>query len=241
MFHSELVNVTPPNPDKSMKTFLLIIVFICTASNAFGADDWTYELSAEAKRIYKKKIIQYPCKNIPALLRQSMSPDFKQTTRGYILVPVQNDITNELYLTIRDAGLFRTKSCDAFIRRNVDTLNELPGVKDAIAFYYYRLGDRQQLNILATDFDKEARATGDYWTVVLFGFLDDWAISGVRLVQHAAYADAAGAESLCSAIMWRRYLYGEKNFKDNWYTVGEKEKVDKRRLDYYYETCNVEP
>jgi len=222
-----------------MKTFLLIIVFICTASNVFAADDWAYELSAEAKQIYKKKIIQYPCKNIPALLRQSMSPDFKQTTRGYILVPVQNEITEELYLTIRDAGLFRTKSCGSFIRRNVDALNELPGVKDAIAFYYYRLGDKQQLKILATDFDN--KATGDDSTVELFGFLDDWDVSGVRLVRHAAHADAVGAELLCSAIMWRRYLYGEKTFKDNWYKIGEKEKVDKRRLDNIYETCNVEP
>jgi hypothetical protein len=222
-----------------MNTFILIIVFICTASNIFAADDWTYELSAEAKQIYKKKIIQYPCKNIPALLSQSMSPDFKQTTRGYVLVPVQNDMTDELYFTIRDAGLFRAKSCDAFIRRNMDALNELPGVKDAIAFYYYRLGDKQQLNILATDFDN--KATGDDSTVELFGFLDDWDVSGVRLVRHAAHADFAGAELLCSAIIWRRYLYGEKTFKDNWYKVGKKEMVDKRRLDYFYETCNVEP
>ena len=204
-----------------MRIILIVILFLLSNNNLFAAEDRAYELSAEAKQIYKKKIIQYPCKNIPALLRQSMSPDFKQTTRGYVLVPVQNDITDELYFTIRDAGLFRTKSCDAFIRRNMDALNELPGVKDAIAFYYYRLGDKQQLNILATNFDK--MITGDDSTVELFGFLDDWDVSGVRLVRHAAHADFAGAELLCSAIMWRRYLYGEKNFKDIWYKVGEKE------------------
>jgi len=222
-----------------MPIILVILLLIYTISPAIATEDWAYELSAEAKQIYKKKIVQYPCKNIPTLLSQSVSSDFKQTPTGFILTSVQNEKTDEIYRAIRDAGLFRTKTCDSVIKRNIERLDELPGVKDAIAFYYYRLGDKNKLNILATDFDN--KASGDHWTVELFGFLDDWEISGVRLVRLAAHSDGAGSELLCSALMWRRYLYGEKNFKDNWYRVGKKEKVDKRRLDNFYETCRVEP
>jgi hypothetical protein len=221
-----------------MKTIASIILCLCFAGNAVAAEDWAYELSAEAKQIYRKKIVQYPCKKIPTLLDQSMSPEFKQTQTGLTLVPVQNEKTDEIYFTIRDAGLFRTKSCESYIKQHISRLNELPGVKAAIAFYFYRMGDKQQLNNLIADFDK---ASSDDFAVELFGFLDDWNVSGVRLVRLAAHADASGAELLCSSIMWRRYLYGEKIFKDNWYSVGKNEKVDKRRLDHFFETCRVEP
>jgi hypothetical protein len=68
----------------------------------------------------------------------------------------------------------RTKSCDATIQRHVDTLNQMPGVKNVVAFYYYRLGDKQQLKITATDFDKETKTTGNHWTLKLFGILDNY-------------------------------------------------------------------
>ena len=118
-------------------------------------------------------------------------------------------------------------------------MNELMrlGLKGAVSFYLVRLGDRQQVNVLAEIFDKEAGFVGDHWVVELFGFLDDWDVSGKRLVRHSGYADGAAAESLCSAIMWRRYLYGKKIFKENWYKVGKKEKIEKRILDHFYETC----
>lgn len=206
---------------QKMKLLTIVIICVCTAGNVLASDDWAYELSSEAKRIYEKKIIQDPCRNIPELLRQGN--------------------TQDLYYTIRDAGLFRTESCGAVIQRHVDALSRLPGVKYAIAFYFYRLGDKQQLKVLAAVFDKEARATGDHWVIELFGFLDDWDISGVRLVRHAAYSDAAASELLCSALMWRRYLYGEKFFKKNWYTIGNKEKIAQRTLDHFYERCQCEP
>lgn len=206
-----------------MKILVLTILCICIASNVFAIEDWAYECSSEAKQIYEKKIIQYQCKNIPKLLRQGN--------------------TEDLYHTIRDAGLFRTTSCGSIIKKHEKQLNNMVGVKDAVAFYYYRLGDKQQLKILANSFDKETfdKETnsfgGDHWTVELFGFLDDWDISGVRLVRTAAHADGAGAELLCSALSWRRYLYGETIFKQNWYKFGEKEKIGKPELDHFYEGC----
>ena len=201
-----------------MKTFIFTILFIFTASNVFAIEDWAYECSLEAKQIYEKKIIQYPCEKIPQLLRQGN--------------------TQDLYHTIRDAGLFRTTPCGSIIKNHENKLNNIVGVKDAVAFYYYRLGDKQQLEILANVFDKETNSIGgDHWTVDLFGFLDDWDISGVRLVRSARHADGAGAELLCSAIIWRRYLYGDKIFKQNWYKFGKKEKIDKRKLDHFYDYC----
>lgn len=204
-----------------MKTIASIILSLCIAGNAVASDDWAYELSQEAKKIYEKKTIQIPRQRIPALLAENNNQD--------------------LYIAIRDAGLFQEKSCYPIIQENLSVLGQISGVRDAVAFYLFKLGDKQQMKILVSDFDKEARAIGDHATVDLFGYLNDWDNFGVRLVRHAAYSDAVGSELLCSAIVWRRYLYGEKNFKNNWYRVGKKEKVDKRRLDHFYETCRVEP
>jgi hypothetical protein len=190
-------------------------------SSAFAAEDWAYELSSKAREIYAQKKTQIPCEKIPELLKRNN--------------------TQDIYIAIRDAGLFQTKSCGVIIQKHANALNQLPGVKDAIAFYFFKQGDKQQLNILADDFDKEARSMGDHWTVDLFGFMDDWNISGVRLVRHAAYSDAVGAELLCSALMWRRYLFGEKSFSENWYKVGKQEQVVQRKLDNLYETCGVKP
>ncbi len=221
----------------------VITIFLHATGSAFAVDDWAYELSAKAKKIYKTKTIQFACEEIPKLLHSL--PEIGKTmsetkARNISNMIQQGNIRQELYFAIRDAGLFQTKSCEPIIRQYADSLNNMSGVKDAIAFYFYKLGDKQKISILANDFDKEARVAGDHWTVDLFGYLDDWDISGVRLVRHAAYSDAAGSELLCSAIMWRRYLYGEKVFKDNWYGIGEKEKVNRRALDHFYERCSVE-
>jgi hypothetical protein len=207
--------------ERNMKIIPSILLFFCIPGTVFAADDWAYELSHEARKIYENKIVQIQCQTIPTLLTQNNKQD--------------------LYISIRDAGLFQEKSCYPIIQKNLSVLQQMPMVRDAVAFYFLKLGDKEQMKSLVNDFDKEARATGDHATVDLFGYLNDWDTSGVRLVRHAAYSDAVGSELLCSAIVWRRYLYGEKNFKDNWYRVGKKEKVDKRRLDHFYETCRVEP
>jgi hypothetical protein len=200
-----------------MKLIATIILCICMAGSALASEDWAYELSPHAREIYEKRIIQIPCEKIPKLLNEKN--------------------TQDLYLAIRDAGIFKEESCRRIIQKHMDELMQLPDVKGAVSFYLLRLGDRQQLNVLAKVFDKEARATGDHWVVELFGFLDDWDVSGKRLARHSGYSDGASAEILCSAIMWRRYIYGEKTFKQKWYEVGKKEKIEKHILDLFYERC----
>jgi hypothetical protein len=61
-----------------------------------------------------------------------------------------------------------------------------------------------------------------------------WNISGVRIVRNATYSDAVGAELLCSALMWRRYLFGEKFFSEKRVKVGKQEQVVQRKLDNLY-------
>jgi len=67
--------------------------------------------------------------------------------------------------------------------------------------------------------------------------LGDWDISGKRLVRHARYSDGAGSELLCSALMWRRFLYGEKDFEMRWDRIGKEENVDAGRLQRFREKC----
>jgi hypothetical protein len=199
-----------------MKLIATIVLCICLAGTALASDDWAYELSPQAREIYEKRIVQIPCEKISELLKEKDDQD--------------------LYLAIRDAGIFKQESCKPIIQKHMDQLTQL-GLNGAVAFYLLRLGDRKQVNALAEIFDKEARTVGDHWVVELFGFLDDWDVSGKRLVRHSGYSDGAASELLCSAIMWRRYLYGEKIFKEKWYEVGKKEKIEKRILDHFYETC----
>jgi hypothetical protein len=196
----------------------LVAFFLVGISSAVNAaDDWAYDFTAQAKEIYVDRKIQLPCSRIEGLLRD-------------------NDFSG-VYITIRDAAIFRIKSCGEYIKRNLDRLNNLDGVRDAVAFYFYVNDDTSKLKFLASSFDREAKRTGDHWTVDIFGFVDEWNVTGRRLVRHAQYADAVGAELLCSAIKWRRYLYGDEPFERNWFVIGEEENVDPKKLKHFYQTC----
>ncbi len=203
-----------------MRLIVIIFCIVVTPVTLLAAENWAYELSPQAREIYEKRMVQIPCEKISELLKE------------------KND--QDLYFAIRDAGIFKEESCKPIVQKHADQLTQL-GLKGAVSFYLLRLGDRHQVNVLAEIFDKDARTVGDHWVVELFGFLDDWDVSGKRLVWHSRYADGAAAELLCSAIMWRRYLYGEKLFKEKWYEVGKKEKIDKRILDHFYETSKYKP
>jgi len=197
-------------------TIVISLALLITAPCA-QAEDWAYELADSAKQIYMKKAVQIPCSRIGDL--------------------IQSKAKDDIYLAIRDAGLFHDQTCASVVRKFRQTLEKMVGVRDAVAFYLYRMGDKQQLNVLAKSFDRDAKRTGDHWTVELFGFLDDWNIAGRRLVRHSSYSDGADSEVLCSALMWRRYLYGEADFEDNWFRIGKQEHVDMERLKDKFDYC----
>lgn len=186
-------------------------------SIAEDSEDWAYECGAEAKEIYTKKQIQIPCERINELLSK--------------------DDINGVYISIRDAALFGDKQCDTYIKKNLSKLKKLDGAKDAVAFYYYKNGDPSGLTELADSYDKEAYWIGGYWTVELFGFINEWRISGRRLIRHAKWSDAMGAEILCSAIAWRCYLYGKKDFNHFWFKIGKEEKVSLEKLQFFCDSC----
>jgi len=100
------------------------------------------------------------------------------------------------------------------------------------------MGRSESLATLLDIFDMEAAQVGDHIVVELFGFLDDWENTGRRLVKHAKTSDGAATELLCSALMWRRYLEGEKVFKENWYKYSRLEKLQPRKRDHLFESCH---
>ncbi len=208
---------------KSNKPLIMLCVFfsIFIFHRHVMALDWAYECGNDAKEIYSKKKIQIPCSRIDDLLKK-------------------NDI-NRMYIAIRDAALFGDKTCDTYIKKNLGKLKKLDGVKDALAFYSYKNGDSSGLKLLAKSYDKDVQRTGSEFAVELFGFLNEWQISGRRLVRFAKCChDAVGGEILCSAIMWRRYLYGEDDFKRNWFKIGKEEKVRMEILQHFYDKCRPE-
>jgi hypothetical protein len=190
-----------------------LLVSVSAPGFAQGWDDWTYELSPEARRIYAEKRVQVPCSDIGRLL--------------------QTGHAAQVYVAVRDAGLFGDRSCARYIERQAKALAGW----NAVAFYRLKLGDRRQLRVLARSYDRIGARAGDHETVELFGFLDDWEMSGRRLVRHAQRADGAAAELLCSAIMWRRHLYGEAAFEADWFRVGREEKVNEPKLRHFFESC----
>jgi len=196
--------------------FFLLFIFYHVAI-AEDSEDWAfYESEAKAREIYNKKIIQIPCAHIDELLQK-------------------NDI-NGLYIAIRDAALFGDKSCEKHIKKNLRKLKKLDGAKDAVAFYSFKNGDLKGLKLLADSFDRNFSE----FAVDLFGFINEWQISGRRLARYAKYSDASGSEALCNAISWRRYLYGEEDFKRNWFKIGEEEKVSLEILQHFYDRCRPE-
>jgi hypothetical protein len=204
------------------KALIIICVFFSffifyRLAIAENSEDWAYECSATAKDIYTKQKIQIPCARIDDLLEK-------------------NDI-NGVYIAIRDAALFGDKTCKKYIEKNLGKLKKV-GVKDVVAFYAYKNGDPSGLKLLAKSYDKNAQKVGDHDTVDLFGFINEWQISGRRLIRHVkCCSDAVGGELLCSAISWRCYLYGKEDFNHFWFKIGEEEKVSLKKLQYFYDTC----
>jgi hypothetical protein len=203
---------------RAKDTFFILCTafFLCGFVGVASADDWAYECGDDAKEIYTKKQIQIPCERINALLHE--------------------DDIDGVYIAIRDAALFGDKTCDKYIKQNIQKLKKIDAANCAMAFYSFKNGNTSNLKLLADLYDK--RKVGDHWTVDLFGFLNEWEISGRRLVRHAIHSDASGSELLCSAIIWRRYLYGEKDFKYFWFKIGKEEKVSMERLQHFYDDCH---
>jgi hypothetical protein len=193
---------------------LFFLPIFCRAAMAEDSEDWAYECDAKAREIYNKKIIQIPCASIDDLLRK-------------------NDSIG-VYVAIRDAALFGDKTCETYIKKYLRRLKKLDGAKDVIAFYSYKNGDPKGLKLLASSFDKDLSE----FAVDLFGFLNEWQISGRRLIRFAKCChDASGGELLCSAIAWRCYLYGKEDFKRNWFKIGGEEGVSKEILQDFYDSC----
>ena len=182
-----------------------------------GASDWAYELHSSAKQVYSTKAIQIPCSEIPSLLSAKAE--------------------KSIYLAVRDAALFRNQACRQIIKKYHGELEKIPGVPDAMSFYDYRNGDANGLRQLARSFDADARRTQDHWTVEIFGFIGDWSTAGRRLARHSSYSDGAGTEVLCSALKWRRYLYGEVDFEENWFSIGKQEGVKQDVLQDMFDNC----
>ena len=96
---------------------------------------------------------------------------------------------------------------------------------EAIAFYRFRLGDKNEINKLAEYFDNHV-GEGDPWIVGIFGYLKEWDITTPRMAAFAKVSDASGTELLCSALMWKRYLH--------------KDVVIAGKLQHLYDVCRPE-
>jgi len=129
---------------------------------AEDSEDWAFfESEAKAREIYTEKKIQVPCARIEDLLHQNDSMG--------------------VYIAFRDAALFGDKTCETYIKKYLRKLKKLDGAKDAVAFYSYKNVDPKGLKRLADSFDKDLSE----FAVDLFGFINEWQISGRRLVRFA--------------------------------------------------------
>lgn len=190
---------------------VLVSIALLVYSSVAVSGDWAYELTDNAKNIYIDKKVA-SCELISELLG-------KRDHR-------------ELYTLIRDSALFKIRACENYIQKNLPVLKKIEGVSDAVSFYYYQMGDKAKLNDLANSFDKNIKEVPDHWTVELFGFIDEWEITGRRLVRYSKDSDGVGSELVCSALKWRRFLYGEVYFQKNWRKYSEIEHLNiKKQLE----------
>ena len=179
--------------------------------------DWQYFTDEKAKETFAKKQIQIPCACIGDLLQKK---DFAG-----------------VFIAIRDAALFGDKSCETYIKKNLGKLKKF-GFMDVVAFYDYKNGDPAGLKLLADSFDKDVKRTRSEDIIDLFGFIDEWQISGRRLIRFAkCCSDGVGGETLCDAIAWRCDLFGKEDFKRFWFKIGKEEDVSLKKLQYFYDSC----
>ena len=202
-----------------MMTSIMVAVWLILLPDLPQAycSDWAYECPDSAKSIYVNRATQIPCGEISNLMNRNEK--------------------GRVYIAIRDAGLFGDTSCSSYLNDLSSRIDSDPYLRDVIAFYRLRMGDSSQLKILVDTFDREAKVVGDHAVVELFGFLSDWEHSGRRLARHAKHSDGAASELLCSALSWRRFLYGEEEFRTNWFKYGRAEAVDESILRSLYKAC----
>lgn len=195
---------------------------LCLASDAryptSADEDWAYELSSTAKDIYLRKTISVPCSALGELTEKNL----------YLAASI----------AIRDAALFGDKGCSQEIQRNIVRLMNKEHTRLAVFFYRSRFGDTEATKTLIQSYDREIATRADYPVVELFGYMSDWDQTGRRLIRLAKRADGSAAEGLCSALSWRRFLYGEIPFSKAWFQIGNEEKVDSERLERFYYRCH---
>lgn len=197
---------------------IVSVLILHRAAIAEDQRDWQYFPEEKSKEVFAKKQIQIPCSSIDDLLRK------------------KDDLG--VYLAIRDAALFGDKTCGTYIKKNLRKLKKSACVKNAVAFYFYMNGDPDGLKLLADYFDKDVALNCSEGIVDCFGFINEWEISGRRLVRFAKCChDAIGGETLCDAIAWRCELFGKEDFKRHWFKIGEEEKVSPELLQEFYNDC----
>lgn len=181
-------------------------------------EDWAYELSSAAKDIYLRKKIMVPCTALGDLTEKKL----------YLAASI----------AIRDAALFGDKGCSQEIQRNSESLMSREHTRLAVLFYRSHFGDTEATKVLIQSYDKEIAKRADYPAVEFFGYMSDWDQTGRRLARLAKRADGSAAEGLCSALSWRRFLYGEIPFSKSWFKIGKEEKVETATLERYYYPCH---
>jgi hypothetical protein len=210
----------------SVALFALIVGLLSQSSTAgetkypsSADDDWAYELSIAAKDIYLRKAITVPCNVLGELINKEK----------YLAASI----------AIRDAALFGDKGCAQEIQKNSKRLLNKEHTRLAMLFYRSHFGDTEATKALIQSYDKEIGKQADYPAVELFGYMSDWDQTGRRLVQLANRADGSAAECLCSALSWRRFLYGEVSFAESWFRIGKEEKIEAAKLERYYYRCRL--
>lgn len=181
-------------------------------------DDWAYELPSSAKEIYLRKTSTASCTVLSELTEKNLSLAAS--------------------IAIRDAALFGDKRCAQEIQRNSSRLMKDEITRLSVLFYRSQFGDAEAKKTLIQSYDREIAKRADYPAVELFGYMSDWDQTGRRLVRLANRADGSAAEDLCSALSWRRFLYGEVPFSNAWFQIGSEEKVDTKKLERYFYRCH---
>jgi hypothetical protein len=168
-------------------------------------EDWAQDPFGESKKTYFAHHGPFPCEKIP-----QYADDLDVTA---------------IYWAIRDAGIFKDRSCMPYLKKAESIKHDL--VDTAILFYRYRLGDKSQLAPLLRQFDDLGQDPGDSLLIELFGFLPDWEKTGRRLARATAHSDGHGAEVLSAAFEWKRFLYGKSpGFSSTCRKVAVEEHVD---------------
>ena len=193
--------------------YVIILVFLLSfCIKAVGDVMWTYEPGAEQIERYKTGRFDLDCST-----------------------SASKDSSYKVFHVLRDAAIYKIEACYPYALEALNKFKNNSDIAIANEFYMYRIGKTKKLDRMMLLFENSKLS--DSLVIEFLGFVENWDLAGRKLLSLLKSSDGSKSQMICSALAWKRGLYGEVSFKTNYFRIGKEVGLGKKVLNIFYEDC----